>query len=135
MCGVTTLGRDLGDSPRVNTDVGIELGNTLDLGKELDRDLGEAPRVGTEVGTELGNTLDVGKEAEAVSGTKASSGTVATIWISSVGSTSCGQFRRHQGNPDEMQQKIHHQIQYQHLQIDLQRNQELLQVYLWQDLE
>ena len=110
MCGKTTLGRDLGESPRVGTDVGIELGNTLDLGKELGRGLGEAPRVGTELGTELGNTPGVGKEAETGSGTSASSGTVSTIGISSVGSTSCGHFCRRKENPDEMQQKIHHQI-------------------------
>ena len=37
----TTLDRDLGAAPRVGTDVAIELGNTLDLGKELYRDLCE----------------------------------------------------------------------------------------------
>ena len=72
MRGEATLGRDLGEAPRVGTDVGIELGNTVDLGKELGRDLSEAPRHGTVVSTELSNTPDVGKEAEAVSGTSAS---------------------------------------------------------------
>ena len=84
----TTLGRDLGEAPRVGTDVGIELGNTLDLGKELGRDLGGAPRLGTGVGTEPGNKLDVGKEAKTGSGTSPSSGTVSTIGVSSIGSTS-----------------------------------------------
>ena len=125
MRGKTTLGRDLGESPRVGTDVGIELDNTLDLNKKLDRDLGEASRVGIEVCTELGDTLDVGKEAETVCGTIASSGIVSTKGISSVSLKSCGQFRRCKENPDEMQQKIHHKTQYQHLQVDLQRIQEL----------
>ena len=96
----------------------------------LGRDLGESPRVGTEVGTELGNTPDLGKKAEIGSETSALSGTVSAIGISSVGSTSCGQYRRCKENLDEMQQKNHNQIQYQHLQVDLQRIQELLRVCL-----
>ena len=87
--GKTTLGRDLGESPRRDTEVGRELGNTLDLGKELGKDLGEASRLGTVVDTELGNTPDVGKEAEAGSGTSASSVTVSTKKASSFGSTIC----------------------------------------------
>ena len=122
MRGKTTLGTE---ASRVSTDVDMKLGNTLDLGKELGRDLDEAPRVGTEVGTELGNAPDVGKEAEALSGTSASSGTISIIGISSVGSTSCRQFCRRKENPDEMQQKIHHQTQYQPLEVDLQRHQGL----------
>ena len=125
----TPLGRDLGEAPRVGTDVGIDLGNKLDLGKELGRDLGEAPRLGTVVGTELGNTPDVGKEAETRSGTSSSSSrTISTIGVSSFGSTSRGQIRCRKENPDEIQQKIYHQIQYQYLQVDLQKNQGLLRV-------
>ena len=130
----TPLDIDLGEAPRVGTDVGIGLGIILDLGKEPGSVLGGVPGLDTVVGTELGNTPDIGKEAETGAGSS-SSGTVSTIGVSSNGSTSRGQIRRRKENPDEMQQKIHHQIQYQHLQVDIQKDQELPRVCLEQDLE
>ena len=130
ICGKTTLDRDLGESPRGDTELDTELVNKLDLDKDLGRDLDESPRLGTEVGTVLGSTSDLGKEAEAGSGTSVSSRTLYTIEISNIGLTSCGQYRRPKENPEEIQQQFNHQIQYQHLQVDLQRNQELHRVCL-----
>ena len=135
MWGITTLGRNLSEARRVGIDVGIKLGNTLGLGKKLGRGLGEAPRLGTVDDTELGNTPDISKEAETGSGTSALSGTVSTKGVSSFGSTSCRQSHRRKKNPDKMQQKIYHQIQCQHLQLDLQRIQKLPRVCLEQNLE